>query len=238
MAPAHHAAHDNRCVIGEQTLLYSEALQIACRTSFPQADIQVFNHGGKTLKYLQANPAFLLLLGLNFLDTDSVELLAQITRQRLAEKVILVSEPTHEHRLFSLRNARFDGALDATTESLENIKRALRLIGAGQSYISPTLRPYLIEQLPKALTTEELTATELRVLRVIGEGCDNEEASALLGIQPSTVQTHRRNIMRKLKVSTSAKLVGKAIRLGVVRIATVSPMERPKLDMMPHSNGA
>lgn len=57
-------------------------------------------------------------------------------------------------------------------------------------------------KLPEALL--QLTAAELRVMRVIGEGNSDREAASILGLSQSTVQSHRRNIVHKLKVSKSA----------------------------------
>jgi DNA-binding NarL/FixJ family response regulator len=75
-----------------------------------------------------------------------------------------------------------------------------------------------------------LTPAELQVFCVIGDGSDDREAAARLGLSKATVTTHRRNIMRKLGVSSSAKLVREAVRLGVVRIGPDGAIVRPGLE--------
>ena len=117
-----------------------------------------------------------------------------------------------------LRTARFDGFIDASSEGLEAMMMALRQVADGQGYISPTVRHNLVDRLEATALGQRLTRAEIRVLSVIGDGSDNDEGAQRLGLTPSTVQTHRRNVMRKLGVSTSAKLVREAVRLGVVRI--------------------
>src|SRR6185436_15677863 len=77
-----------------------------------------------------------------------------------------------------------------------------------------------------------LTPGEVQVFCVIGDGSDNAEAAERLGLSEATVQTCRRNIMRKLDVPTSAKLVREAVRLGVVRITPDGKVIRPGFERM------
>ena len=65
---------------------------------------------------------------------------------------------------------------------------------------------------------------------MIGDGSDDREAATRLGLSVATVTTHRRNIMRKLDVPSSAKLVREAVRLGVVRIGPDGAIVRPGLE--------
>lgn len=220
-------------VIAEQNRLQAEALSLICAEMFPGAALRSHGHGMEALQSLRTQPVDLLLLGLTFEDMDGVDVLNEIRLTARAVRVVLLSERRDEHVLLSLRTARFDGAVDLFTEPVDAVKQALHRVVEGRGYISPTLRRYLIDALPENTSSDELTATEVRVLRVIGDGTDNLEAAQKLGISDATVQTHRRNIMRKLRVPTSAKLVREAVRLGVVRIPLATVMQRPQLALFP-----
>ncbi len=210
-------------VIAEQNRLHADALRLACLECFADATVRLQVHGNEALRTLTLAPADLLVMGLSFDDIDGVALLEEVNRGRLAQRTLIVSSQWEEHILLSLRTARFDGAVDTATESFGTIRQVMALVAAGEGYISASLRRYLIDELPAESGVHELTAMELRVIRVIGEGFDNQEAAERLGISMSTVQTHRRNIMRKLHVATSAKLVHEAARLGLVRITPAGP---------------
>lgn len=210
-------------VIAEQNRLHADALRLACLECFADATVQIQAHGTQALRALEHQPADLLVMGLSFDDIDGVTLLEQVNCGRLAQRTLIVSSQWEEHILLSLRTARFDGAVDTASETFGTIRQAMALVVAGEGYISAHLRQYLIDELSVDTGVHELTAMELRVIRVIGEGCDNQEAAARLGISMTTVQTHRRNIMRKLRVATSAKLVHEAVRLGLVRVIPAAP---------------
>jgi len=51
----------------------------------------------------------------------------------------------------------------------------------------------------------------------VGRGLDDGEIAAELTISPRTAQTHRSNILRKLKVPSAAKLVSFAVEAGFYR---------------------
>jgi two-component system NarL family response regulator len=61
-----------------------------------------------------------------------------------------------------------------------------------------------------------LAPRERQVLRLVAEGKRNNEIALLLHIAASTVEVHRRNIMRKLEIKTVAELARYAAREGIV----------------------
>ena len=71
------------------------------------------------------------------------------------------------------------------------------------------------EDKPHPRTTEVLTKTELKVLKLILEGKSNSEMAKLLCRSHRTIEDHRANILRKLGVDNLVDLVK---RVGVVRL--------------------
>lgn len=205
-------------IVAKQDRTYAEALGWICTQVFPAAEVETFGHGREALASLQNRPADFLLLGLTFRDVDGMDLLLQISQRRLVRHLLVIAEIRDELLIPALQTARVDAILDTGSETLDAVREALRAVNAGKVYVSPTLHPFLVDRGPAQQARPDLTPAELRVLRVIGLGHDNQEAAAILGLSDATVQTHRRNIMHKLKVPTSAKLVREAVRLGLVRI--------------------
>jgi DNA-binding NarL/FixJ family response regulator len=61
-----------------------------------------------------------------------------------------------------------------------------------------------------------LSSREREILQLLVENKSNKEIAATLGISVRTVETHRRSIMQKLKISSIVELVHYAIRNGLV----------------------
>lgn len=225
--PRAATANVRRLVVAMWGQVYADALQLICQHAFPRADVVPCCTGQATLATLRARPADLLLLTLTFSDIDGIDLLEVIMREGLARRVLIGCRRRDEHSLHRLRNARFDGILDTLTERVETLIEALTEVACGRVYVSPAFRDTVIDRLVPSELWQQLTAAEIRVLKVIGDGSDDLEAAALLGLSAATVQTHRRNIMRKFGVKSSAKLVREAVRLGIVRITDHGHIIRP-----------
>jgi len=54
---------------------------------------------------------------------------------------------------------------------------------------------------------DALTEREQVVLSVVGDGSDDDQAAARLGMAPNTVATHRKAIMRKLGLHHKGELI-------------------------------
>lgn len=65
---------------------------------------------------------------------------------------------------------------------------------------------------PNSAPAAGLTPTELRVLRMIGDGAGNNGIATELGVAPSTVRSHVKHIYRKLKLRSRAEAVSFAVR--------------------------
>jgi DNA-binding NarL/FixJ family response regulator len=66
---------------------------------------------------------------------------------------------------------------------------------------------------------DRLTKREQEILRVMTEGFANREIADKLFLSPSTINTHRTNLTRKLNIYDTAGLVRFAISEGYVKTA-------------------
>jgi len=63
---------------------------------------------------------------------------------------------------------------------------------------------------------KHLSKSELKVLELVSKGFTSQAIGAQLKITKATVQTHRRNMLRKTKFSNTQQLVGWAVREGLL----------------------
>ncbi|CUQ66119.1 response regulator transcription factor [Candidatus Nitrospira inopinata] len=79
-------------------------------------------------------------------------------------------------------------------------------------------RPADLEPPPRAKRPESLTAREQEILELIWAGFKNKEIGQRLKISVKTVEAHRSNMMKKLRVSNTAQLLKAAIEGGMLKI--------------------
>lgn len=133
-----------------------------------------------------------------------------------------------QHQLFSSLESAIGGGLLPFAELLK--KRPQWLREHLQARPTCPLRERLISLLPElekpvetvetvdsGIHTEALSSRELAVLKLIAQGCSNQEISEQLFISLHTVKTHARHINSKLGVERRTQAVARAKALGVLR---------------------
>jgi len=93
---------------------------------------------------------------------------------------------------------------------------AIQAVYQGKTYYSSGVTDILLNESSKK--DVPLTDREKTILRLLAEGNSNKHVARELDISVRTVETHRRNIKRKLNVKTSAGLVKYAIENGIVEL--------------------
>jgi DNA-binding NarL/FixJ family response regulator len=95
----------------------------------------------------------------------------------------------------------------------EQLVTALRTVLRGERFVSDALQRTLAERLSDGGDQgSRLSARELQVISLIGQGLGTREIAENLSLSVKTVETHRLTIKRKLALETNAQLVQYAIK--------------------------
>jgi DNA-binding NarL/FixJ family response regulator len=148
----------------------------------------------------------------------------EATRQILAEiptiKVIALS--MHDDRRFVLNmiKAGAKGYL-LKDSAFKDLAKAIRAVVANKTYLSSEIADVVVKDYLATSSTEEssafglLSPREREVLQLIAEGKTTNQTAEQLHISIKTVETHRAQLMAKLKVKGVAELTKYAIREGL-----------------------
>ena len=105
----------------------------------------------------------------------------------------------------------------------EDLLPAIRAVAAGKPFFSPAVAAVLVDDYVRRLEArgstdsfDLLTDREKEVLQLIAEGRSNTEAATQLGVEVSTVETHRASLMQKLSLHSTAEIVLYAVRKGII----------------------
>jgi DNA-binding NarL/FixJ family response regulator len=125
----------------------------------------------------------------------------------------------HEEREYIV-NALKIGVHGYILKSIErfDLERAIVTVYEGGKYFSPMVTNILAESVarPEQITVGELTPREKEVLQLVAEGKSTKQVADKLGIGTRTVESHRVNMLKKMKVSNTAELVKKAIEMRIL----------------------
>jgi DNA-binding NarL/FixJ family response regulator len=126
----------------------------------------------------------------------------------------------NDERIFEALCAGASGYLLKKTPParlLESLKEAL----AGGAPMSPEVARRVValfrEFRPPQKADYHLTPHELRLLKLLVEGCSYKTAATELGVTPKTISFHLQKIYEKLQVHSKSQAVAKALRDRLVR---------------------
>lgn len=171
----------------------------------------------ETIAALQISPARLAIVGLTLPDKDGLDVLLEINRERLANKILAVVDRWDERVKHVIAQIRIDGLYDCISATPASLQTALRSLAAGAIYFDKAIKRTLYTGKIGEIS-RILSPAQQRVFATIGDGSDDQEASGLLGISASTIHSHRQRIMQKLCIHSRTDLMREAILRGFVRI--------------------
>ncbi len=96
----------------------------------------------------------------------------------------------------------------------DEIKQAIDTVMRGERYLCTGAEGSLK---PKSGAREALTGREQTILLQLAQGKSNKDVAEVLNISVRTVETHRKNIKRKLGISSTAGLTRYAMEHGVLQ---------------------
>lgn len=109
------------------------------------------------------------------------------------------------------------------SSSPEEFVTAIREAALGHAYLSPPLsdlaiRAYVSAAQASSLETPEpLTPREREVLHLAAQGYTTSQIARMLSISQQTAQTHRRNMMHRLKLHSQTEVVRYAVERGILK---------------------
>jgi DNA-binding NarL/FixJ family response regulator len=186
--------------------------------------VGVAQTGRQAVELVKALKPDVLLLDIRMPDMDGLEALAAIKSGGFQTSVIIL---TGFVRIEYLTRAITLGAAGFLSKEVdpERIPHAIRVVTSGDSIIDRDVLQEAIQEFyfatgaeaqDRATTSHSLTNQELRVLRFIAEGLNNESIAQMLSVSRNTVKAHVSSILSKLGLSDRTQAAIWAVRRGLV----------------------
>ncbi len=137
-------------------------------------------------------------------------------------RIIIISMHSDEAYVLRALKAGAKGyLLKASPE--EDVLAAVRAVAAGNAYFSPSITRMLVEDYVAEVqrrgvedTYDLLSLREKEVLQLLVSGKTNKEIAEMLHVSVSTIETHRNNVLQKLRLHSLPELILYAVRKGLV----------------------
>jgi two-component system NarL family response regulator len=157
-------------------------------------------------------------------DSNGIEATRQLRSAQPHLKVIALSSHSDSRYVSAMLDAGACGYV-LKANAFDELRRALLAAQQGKSYLSPDVTEGVVgASLRKATeraafsSHESLSPREREVLQLLAEGLSSPEIGKRLFIATTTVESHRRNLTRKLGIHSVADLTKYAIREGMTSL--------------------
>ncbi len=160
------------------------------------------------------------ILDVSMPGLNGLEATRQILKSRPRTKILIYTMHETERIILDALEAGARGVV-LKSDVGENMTAAVQSIAAGKrfftsSVIETVVDAYLSRRDAGRQDGGTLTTREIEVVQLLAEGKSNKEVGSILFITDRTVEGHRREIMRKLELGSTADLVRYAVRNGII----------------------
>jgi DNA-binding NarL/FixJ family response regulator len=165
----------------------------------------------------------LIVADVSMPSLNGIEATRQIMSSSPDTKIVLLTmhpDVTYASRGFEAGALGYVLKHSASSELITALREALE----GKTYVTPMIAGELIQSYrdDKSGTAEDatkrLTARQREVLQLLAEGRSAKEIAAILEISQRTVEFHKYQMMKTLKIKTSAELIQFAIKHGIISL--------------------
>ena len=184
------------------------------------------NNGREAVKLTLELKPDIVVMDITMPDLNGMEATRKIKKVIPQIKVICLSMHSDRRYVVDMFRAGASGYLIKSC-AYKELTDAINIVAANQTYISPQIAHIVVdESISKQKTAKKkavkstLTPREREILQLIAEGKNTKYIARHLHKSTKTVETHRRNIMRKLKIKSVAELTKYAINEGIISLDT------------------
>ncbi len=184
-------------------------------------------NGEEVLQWFKNNTADVLILDISMDKMDGIQLLKEFKKGITPSNPIILSSYDD---IKLIKEVLKLGALGFLSKkcAADHIIEAVKTVANGNQYFSPSINEKIVKSFSgiSAVNIDNnndgaliniLTEREIEILKLIALEYTSKEISKSLFISTNTVESHRKNMMKKLKIKSSIGLAKFALKNNLIK---------------------
>lgn len=185
-------------------------------------DIQVVgtaSDGSEVQKLVASLQPDVVVMDISMPGLNGIEATRRLVADHPKTKIVALSAYGQKQYVLEMLEAGASAYLIKGNDGSE-LLRALHAVVKGQKYLCPEVAATVVDHTGhhSVVGVPQLGPREREVLQLLAEGGNSPAIAKRLFISTSTVDVHRRNIMKKLDLHSVAELTKYAVRNGMTAI--------------------
>lgn len=218
-----------KALVLEDQMMYRDLVVtlLTERLNFTEVDAYGFRREAR--EAFAPNLFDLIVLDFDLPDGDGLELAEEFSTLDPRVRILTISGQTDDYTLSRVLHSGAMGFVDKTQDDVKHLEHAMREVMDWRMYFSRSVHEAVVNERrnPESFA-KLLTEREIKLLKLFGQGLRNEEIAPQLDIEVSTVQSHRKSVMKKLGVRSSLELMRYALSKGFTRVSDI--LQQPVAD--------
>ena len=192
----------------------------------PKIEVTGFSlYGIEVVEWFKENQADVLVLDINMPELDGIQVLKKLKDEKNKPEIIVLSSYDDVKLVKEVLQMGAKGFVPKKSAG-EHIVNAVYKVAEGNQYFTDDIKEKMMQTLLTGQVKNEgsqdgvlissLTKREVQVLTLVAQQYSTREIGDELHISESTVETHRKNLMKKVKVKNSVGLAIFALKNEVI----------------------
>ena len=179
-------------------------------------DISTADDKTELILQLKEHPESIVLLDYTLFDFNDASNLMIVADRFTKSQWILLSEDLPSDLIGQIYYGSHNISILFKDTTVNDLVNALRSAQEGNRYITQKAAEILLSQRQKDDVETNLTQTEVEILKAIAQGKTTKEIANERFSSIHTINTHRKNIFRKIGVNSAHEAIKYAFRSGLV----------------------
>ncbi len=197
---------DYSVIIADDHSLIAEGIAAVIQRHTDYKVLAAVKTGKALLKLLTTRKPDIILLDINIPELDGIETVLLIKQANPTVKVVLISMYWDLAIKNAIKKTEADGFIPKLMDGADFIE-ALQKIAGGEKLFITGNSTTRVKRSSDFIARTRLSERELEVVSYIKKGHTSKEIAALMHLSSYTIDTHRKNICRKLNLSSPNALL-------------------------------
>lgn len=209
-----------KIVIADDHQMLIDGVKSLLRKEKDLVFIHEANNGPDAFSFISKNEVDLLITDISMPGMSGTELTKKVKQQFPNIKVLVLTMFNDPAIINEILQAEAEGYILKNTGKQELLTAITKIMGDGTHYSSEVLNQMRMHNRRNSIpgnNKEELTQREIEILKLVCEEYTTADIAEKLFISPHTVDTHRKNILKKSGHKTIVGLIKFAFENNILQ---------------------
>ncbi|GAB7021780.1 response regulator [Salidesulfovibrio brasiliensis] len=207
--------------------LFREGLKTIIAKSPSYDVVAEAGSGREGIEMVRRHQPDIALVDISMPNMNGIQFIREAIKQGGGMHFIIISMHSEADYIVEAFHAGASGYM-VKESAASQLLECLDMVSKGEIFLDSSLSREVVFRLlnnkdsshAKRDPYSSLTSREQEVLRLLAEGFNTRDIAQQLYISPKTVENHRANLMKKLKLNSPVELIRYAARIGLIDLDT------------------